>query len=143
MVHKIYQTLGEKVTLIADGGSREGIFQKSYLSMTQECRSCDETIKVVPNKSVDFIQPLYASTLAVEETAKGDPAKERVDPANPILRIYHGMSVSRLRYFGKTQEGYFFEGELHYADTTYINDGNEETFDKYRKRLKKAGFKVK
>ena len=114
--------------------NKEGIFQDSTRFQT--------TAEGIKRPSLDFIEPIYNPNSGMEEIAKGQVPKERIDQSNPILNFHFGVDHSRLDYRGQKRECHVFEGELSYVGGGFINDGNE-VYDKYREALRNAGFEIR
>jgi len=134
-LHKAFELIGKRI-LIVDSAHRnkEGIFQDSTRFQT--------TTEGITRLALDFIEPIYNPNPGIEEIAKGQVPKERIDPRNPILNFHFGVDHLRLCYILKRGRTHLFGGELVYVGGGFINDGNE-VYDRYRESLRNAGFDVR
>ncbi len=139
--HKAFEILGQRVSIINSGGYNNGIFQMSRLDLDAECDCCNEPIKVIADGTIDFVKPLYRVNVNIERLAKGRIPVDRINPKNPILHFFLGVSLERLTYITEADGSHLFAGEIH-GPGFYINDGNSEFYDHYRMPLKNAGFNI-
>ncbi|MCX6819115.1 MAG: hypothetical protein NT129_03910 [Candidatus Aenigmarchaeota archaeon] len=97
---------------------------------------------------IDFVQVLDKTDDLIEELAMGRPPRERINPNNPILHLYMGVDLKRLKYDDVVGDAhifeveYFPEGDLPCSEDIFFNDGNNELYNLYKGPLKQAGFKI-
>ena len=141
MQHKAFEIIGERVKIVSNDYSSLGIFQPTIFSLENKCFCCEEIIKVVPGKTLDFISPVYQPNQIQEKIAMDKAPRERINARNPILHFWLGLDLNKIIYLGKGEKTHSFIGDLHGADA-YFNDGNFEVYDKYKEPLRKAGFDI-
>jgi hypothetical protein len=146
MTNKVFECVGKRVLIVEKylencvEGWQGTIAESSHLVMENGV------------KALDFVEPIYEIDQKIEELAKGQVPKERIDPRNPILHFYFSINPSTLIYKCEMDLTYkdekikanVFEpkNEDWYSFGGYLNDGNTQEYRRYAKYLKKAGFKI-
>lgn len=165
MVHKVFEIIGERALLyrelyndeseILKKGLRKefieqilankaekivGIFQRSDSVRRTRARGKGE---------IDFIDPIYeegiiSSSMQIDKT-KGRCPKGRINPKNPLLRIFYGIEINALEYIGYQEGLPSFRGKLFFQnifDDDIFNEGHYNLFNRYVKPIHEAGFEV-